>query len=52
MEQVIGPFTQIVTFKQTALKGPLQASDMGIVEDAGVRVIRGLLLKLALLSAW
>ena len=45
MQQIIGPFTQIVTFKQTALKGPLKASDMDIVENAGVRVDSGVIIE-------
>ena len=45
MQQIIGPFTQIVTFKQTALKGPLKASDMDIVQNAGVRVDSGVIIE-------
>ncbi len=45
MEQIIGPFSQILTFEQTALKGPLQVPDMGILENAGVRVDSGVIVE-------
>ena len=45
MEQIIGPFSQMLTFEQTALKGPLQVSDMGILENAGVRVDSGVIVE-------
>ena len=45
MEQIIGPFSQMLTFEQTALKGPLQVPDMGILENAGVRVDSGVIVE-------
>jgi imidazolonepropionase len=45
MEQIIGPFSQMLTFEQTALKGPLQVSDMGILENGGVRVDSGVIVE-------
>ena len=45
MEQIIGPFSQILTFEQTALKGPLQVQDMGILENTGVRIDSGVIVE-------
>ncbi|MAJ52056.1 MAG: imidazolonepropionase [Flammeovirgaceae bacterium] len=45
MKQIIGPFTQMITFRHTALKGPLKASDMYIVENAGVCVDSGFIVE-------
>lgn len=34
--RLIGPFKQIITFKDAPLKGPLDAASLGIIEDGGV----------------
>ena len=45
MKEIIGPFTQIITFSKAALKGPLQANDMNIVKNAGVCVDSGFIVE-------
>lgn len=36
--RLIGPFSQIVTFKKASLKGPLNAADLGIIQGGAVVV--------------
>ena len=45
MKEIIGPFTQIITFSKAALEGPLQTHDMNIVQNAGVCVDSGFIVE-------
>ena len=45
MKEIIGPFTQIITFSKAALEGPLQAHDMNIVQNVGVCVDSGFIVE-------
>ncbi len=45
MSSLIGPFKEIVTFKETQEKGALKDSDLCLVADAGVLVAQGKILK-------
>ena len=47
MQEIIGPFTQMITFSKTALKGPLKAHDMNIIKNAGVCVDSGFIVEVA-----
>ena len=47
MQEIIGPFTQMITFSKTALKGPLKAHDMNIIKNAGVCVDSGFIVDVA-----
>ena len=45
MQQLIGPFSQILTFGQTPVKGPLSTEQINIIHQGAVLFEDGIILK-------
>ncbi|MFY0689709.1 MAG: imidazolonepropionase [Cyclobacteriaceae bacterium] len=45
MTTLIGPFEQAITFKSAPISGPLQQTDLGLIEHAGILCADGKILK-------
>lgn len=43
MDRIIGPFAQLITFKEAPLKGSLADEQLGIIENAGIVITDGLI---------